>query len=333
VAENVRCNLCNGNDLRQKLIARDEFWMIGEKFNIVQCRSCNLAFLNPRPSQEEITNYYPAEYYVDAKEWNIQRNNVKELQNRLDYIIKYCGSKCPGKLLDIGIFNGAFVAHALRLGWDAYGLDSSRSAISLAKKSVPQERLFHGYVESSPFPPNSFDVVTMWEVLEHTMNPLNVLKTVHKLNSPNGILVISVPNFSSIESRIFGKYWNGLDVPRHLYHFIPDTLDKMLQKANFKKVFLKTINAGHILEFADPITYGRESLRNVLINFGLYPERKGISGQQQGKIHRNENRYRNRQHWKKSLFGAVEIPLLKTIDFISAASDLNNTIIIVARKA
>jgi len=306
--------------------------MIGEKFNIVQCRNCNLAFLNPRPSQEEITNYYPDEYYVDAKEWNIQRSNVKELQNRLDYVAKYCGSRRPGKLLDIGIFNGAFVSYALNSGWDAYGLDPSLKAISLAKKTVPNERLFHGYLESSPFPPNTFDVVTLWEVLEHTMDPINVLKTVRDVISSKGIIVISVPNFASLESHLFGKYWNGLDVPRHLYHFTTPTLAKMLEKVGLKTIFITTINACQILEFADPISYSRESLRNILISFGLYPERNGIADNNQKKTHSREAEHSKTQKWKKLLFRTVEIPLLKMVNSISLLSNTNNTIIIIVKK-
>jgi 2-polyprenyl-3-methyl-5-hydroxy-6-metoxy-1,4-benzoquinol methylase len=332
VAENVRCNLCNGNDIRQKLVARDEFWMIGEKFYIVQCRKCNLAFLNPRPSQEEITNYYPDDYYVDAKEWNIQRTNVKELQNRLDYVAKHYGPKSPGKLLDIGIFNGAFVSFSLSAGWDAYGLDPSPKAISLARQIVPHERLFHGYAESPPFPPSTFDAVSMWEVLEHTMDPLDVLKTVSNMVSPQGLIVMSVPNFTSLESRLFGKYWSGLDVPRHLYHFTPATLDKMLKNAELDIVYLKTVNASQILEFADPITYGRESIRNLLINLKLYPERKRISDQELEEFNISEDSHLKRRKWKKTLFRAVETPLLWIINSISAATASNNTIIAVARK-
>jgi SAM-dependent methyltransferase len=306
--------------------------MIGEKFNIVQCQSCNLAFVNPRPSQEEITKYYPDEYYVDAAEWNIERNSVKELQNRLDYVVKYYAQSRPGKLLDIGIFNGAFVSYVLNAGWDAYGLDPNLKAISLARKLVPSERLLHGHVESSPFPPGSFDVVTMWEVLEHTADPVNLLKTVRRLLSPRGIILISVPNFNSLESRLFRQYWIGLDVPRHLYHFGPSTLDKMLEKVGLKTICLETINACEILEFADPITYGRESLRNVLIDFGLYSERTRNSKQEKGTHRSHQLRHFSHQEWKKAMFRVVETPLLTIINLISAASDTNNTILAIARK-
>jgi SAM-dependent methyltransferase len=332
VAEKVRCNLCNSDNLRRKIVAKDEHWMIGEKFNIVQCKSCNLAFVNPRPSKEEITKYYPDEYYVDAAEWNIERNSVKELQNRLDYVVKYYAQSRPGKLLDIGIFNGAFVSHVLNAGWDAYGLDPNLKAISLARKLVPGDRLLHGHVESSPFPPGSLDVVTMWEVLEHTEDPVNLLKMVRSLLSPDGIILISVPNFNSLESRIFRQYWIGLDVPRHLYHFGPSTLDKMLEKVGLKTICLETINACEILEFADPITYGRESLRNALIDFGLYPERKRNSKQAEGKDLSGEGRNYNYHPWKKAMFRAAENPLLIIINLVSAAFNTNNTILAIARK-
>ena len=332
MSENVRCNLCNGNNLVCKLIVRDEFWMIGEKFNIVQCWNCNLAFVNPRPSDDEIGKYYPDEYYVNAEEWNIERDDVKELQRRLEYVVKHYGPKPPGKLLDIGIFNGAFVSFTLNSGWDAYGLDPSLEAISLARQIVPTERLFHGYAESPPFPPSTFEAVSMWEVLEHTLDPLHVLKTVRNLISSKGLIVISVPNFASLESRLFGKYWNGLDVPRHLYHFTPATLDRMLKKAKLNIVYMKTINASQILEFADPITYGRESIRNLLINLELYPERRSISNQVHEEYNLNDDSHLNRRKWKRTLFRAMETPLLWIINSISAVSASDNTIIAVARK-
>jgi 2-polyprenyl-3-methyl-5-hydroxy-6-metoxy-1,4-benzoquinol methylase len=306
--------------------------MIGEEFNLVQCKKCQLTFINPQPSYSEITKYYPDEYYVDAREWNTQRIHVKELQKRLDYLMEYYDSDDRRKLLDIGIFNGSFVSYALSSGWDAYGLDPNIKAISLAKKIVPNERLFHGYVQSSPFPPESFDVVTMWEVLEHATDPSDMLKKVHNLLAPNGIILISVPNFNSLESRLFGKYWNGLDVPRHLYHFTPHTISKMLEKTCFKKIFLKTINASQILEFANSITYGSESLRNVLMSLGLYPTRKGISLQETEKTHSSAPTYSNRQNWKKFLFRALETPFLKIINSFSAIFNSNNTIIAIGKK-
>jgi len=144
--------------------------------------------------------------------------------------------------------------------------------------------------------------------------------------------VISVPNFASLESRLFGKYWNGLDVPRHLYHFTPATLDRMLKKAKLNIVYMKTINASQILEFADPITYGRESIRNLLINLELYPERRRVSNQENEGYNLSGNSHPNRRKWKKTLFRAMETPLLWIINSISAVSASDNTIIAVARK-
>jgi len=120
-----------------------------------------------------------------------------------------------------------------RLGWKATGLDVSTAAVHRIRTELGLRAL----VGSLPHPelrPESFEVITMWHSLEHVHAPMDVLHEAYRLLVPRGRLVVAVPNIDSLPFRWFGPAWYGLDLPRHLTHFAPATLKRMLEQAGFR---------------------------------------------------------------------------------------------------
>jgi SAM-dependent methyltransferase len=136
------------------------------------------------------------------------------------------------RILDIGCATGVFLA-AGSDGWSKVGVELSPSAAQLAREHFGLT-VYQGTVEEAPLTTHSFDAITMWDVLEHVYDPLGTLRRVHELLRPDGILIGRVPNIDSWEARLSGRYWAGLDQPRHIFVPSEATLDQLLQRAGFK---------------------------------------------------------------------------------------------------
>jgi SAM-dependent methyltransferase len=118
-------------------------------------------------------------------------------------------------------------------GWQVTGLDLSAATVQRLRSELGLNAL-SGTLPHPALAPQSFEVVTMWHVLEHVHQPLQVLREAHRLLVPSGLLLIEVPNLASLGFQWFGEAWYGLELPRHLSHFTPQTLQAMLRRAGFQ---------------------------------------------------------------------------------------------------
>ena len=134
-------------------------------------------------------------------------------------------------LLDVGCGSGSFLAAASRQGFEVFGMDRSAHAVHAARSAGIEVR--QGAIGSSIWEGRRFDFVTMFHVLEHLPDPRMALKYAVSLLRPGGTLIIQVPNIHSIQARLFGKRWYGLDVPRHLIDFSPKALSHLLQEMGY----------------------------------------------------------------------------------------------------
>ncbi len=134
------------------------------------------------------------------------------------------------RLLDFGCGSGGFLARMHAQGWHVTGVDASAAAVAEVREVLGLEA-FHGTLPHPRLVPGSFDVVTMWESLEHLHQPLDALRHARTLLASGGRLYVSVPNIEGLPFRWFGEAWTGLDLPRHLTHFSPATLRAMLDRA------------------------------------------------------------------------------------------------------
>ncbi|MDI9256075.1 class I SAM-dependent methyltransferase [Flavobacterium sedimenticola] len=187
----------------------------------------------PKPSLDKLPSYYESEDYIshtDGKRSLFERvyHVVKgiALKNKLKLINAHAAK---GRLLDIGAGTGDFLVTAQKDGWQTTGIEPSTKAKAIAQaKGVT-------FVEVlSDLESQSFDVITMWHVLEHVPNLDEYITELKRLIKPNGTIVIAVPNFKSFDAEYYGKYWAAFDVPRHIWHFSKTTIGKLFAEKGMK---------------------------------------------------------------------------------------------------
>jgi SAM-dependent methyltransferase len=271
--EYINCNLCGLQQDNLLYSTKDKNWILPGEFNLVQCRKCGLAYINPRPDETEIKQYYPKRYYLrlGAAEFTQEYIKImeKSFQARLRLIQRF---KKSGRLLEIGCGDGHFLRYLKERGYEVFGLDTSEFAVSLAQENVGKPQIFKGQIFEARYPEGFFDVICLFEVLEHLHNPASVLKEARRTLKNGGILVITVPNFASLERIILGDCWYGVDAPRHLYHFTKKTLRLILEKSGFTILSLDIVNSHQINEVGINTGYS-EGIRVKLRDYGLYPKR------------------------------------------------------------
>lgn len=224
----IKCPFCESEKTHLYLKLKDYF-LTQEDFQIQECENCNLLFTMPRPDSAEIGKYYKSDDYLSHNEhkkglvpWLYKR--VKRVNIRNKYEMACKGLTNP-KLLDFGCGIGDFLLYAKRKGCDITGCDLSEDARSLAseklgKTIVSPEEIF-------ALPDSTFDIITMWHVLEHVPDLKYHAQQLHRLLKPGGRLVVAVPNFHSFDAHFYKDHWAAYDVPRHLYHFHKESLQNV----------------------------------------------------------------------------------------------------------
>jgi 2-polyprenyl-3-methyl-5-hydroxy-6-metoxy-1,4-benzoquinol methylase len=235
--EETDCLLCGCNAWIPCLEAADRLTDRGGlRFLIVRCLQCGLCFTNPRPDPDSIRQFYPGEYSCHHAKAPSHRRRFR----RDDPIAALLPR---GRLLDFGCGAGDFMQRMHSLGWNVIGLDAADPAVKRIRDQLHLPALA-GTLPQEKWDDGSFDAITMWQALEHTHQPLEVLRDAHRLLAPKGRLIVTVPNFEGLSSCWFGSNWIGLDVPRHLTHFTAETLRGMLQRAGFSRMAIHQEHRG-----------------------------------------------------------------------------------------
>jgi 2-polyprenyl-3-methyl-5-hydroxy-6-metoxy-1,4-benzoquinol methylase len=228
----------------------DRLGEAGELFRILRCSGCGLLYLSPRPEITEIGQYYPFEEYQQEfsqavedetsrwRRWN-RRYSLAKLSRFVNTVA------AGGRLLDVGCGTGNFLAYMREQGTrEVCGLDTNWQAVEYAHNRLDLQ-VFHGTIEDAHYSSASFHVVTMWNVLEHLHNPPQVLQEARRVLRSDGILALSIPNGASLDARLFGPRWIGLDPPRHLYTFTRQTLQRLLAQTGFEMFRLQHITGSY----------------------------------------------------------------------------------------
>lgn len=229
--EKVNCVLCNSNDYEMLMETKDfRYRLTDDLFNVVKCRNCGLVYLNPRPEKNELEKFYPADYYNKTfGEFEKLFCNFL-IQPKVNEIKK---QKKKGRILDIGCGAGDFLSVFSSDEWELYGIEPNPLGYTLTNQRIKINILNRKLIECE-FPKKFFDVITLWHVLEHIYNPNEELQEIGRILKKDGILVISVPNVNGLGFKLGKKYWIHLDSPRHLYHYDPETIKKLLNKNGFE---------------------------------------------------------------------------------------------------
>lgn len=239
--EVIPCPLgCPQND-ENILTGRDLLHNLPGEFTVVKCKTCGLMRTNPRPTSKSMGFYYPDNYgpYESTiiKENQVQgtqditwKQKIKNLVFRFNTDI--LPPLEPGRMLEIGSASGAFMHAMARRGWKVEGIEYSRIA---AQNAIDRGYQVHiGPLETAPDPFQKYDLVVGWMVLEHLHEPVLALEKIYQWTSPDAWLVLSVPNAGSYEFNLFKDKWYALQLPTHLFHFIPKTITNVLKQTGWE---------------------------------------------------------------------------------------------------
>ncbi len=207
-----------------------------ETFELLYDENLDLLITSPQPAEDVLGRYYESDDYIShtdgkrsifEKAYHFVKNIA--LKNKLSLINDL--QKSRGSLLDIGAGTGDFLLVAKKNGWKTVGIEPSEKAKAIAQRKGVELRS-----NLSDFADHSFDIITMWHVLEHVPNLENQIKELKRLLKPDGSIIIAVPNFKSFDANYYKEFWAAYDVPRHLWHFSKTAMEKLFAAENLKLV-------------------------------------------------------------------------------------------------
>jgi 2-polyprenyl-3-methyl-5-hydroxy-6-metoxy-1,4-benzoquinol methylase len=231
------CPCCGQKRIAPVLSATD-YTVSHEVFEIWACAACGLRFTQAVPDADMIGRYYQSENYISHSDTQVgiinkvyHKVRFRALVHKRKIIERLSGKK-NGTLLDIGCGTGAFLHTMQQSGWQVTGLEPDAATRQRAQQFYqlnvePSEKLFS-------LPAKRFDVITMWHVLEHVHQLHGYLHQIKELSAPGGKLLIAVPNYTSHDQAVYQQYWAAYDVPRHLYHFSPHSMQVLLSQHAMK---------------------------------------------------------------------------------------------------
>ena len=237
----MKCPWCNmETDLKLEL--QDEF-LTKETFQIHECNHCGLLTTYPPPPTENLGQYYKSDKYYS------HNNSAKGLVPFLYRKIKVINNrnKCnialmnlkQGKVLDIGCGTGDFLSQAKNQRWEVVGIEPNDKARDISRQKLSTHCFKPSEIET--IPAKSFDVITMWHVLEHVVNLKDEITQLDRLIKDNGRVVIALPNFKSHDAEYYGAKWAAWDVPRHLHHFCKSTINSVMGAFGFELQYIKPL--------------------------------------------------------------------------------------------
>ncbi len=229
------CILCGSNNLKETIYSNID------GYKVFQCCECSLVFTglkreSPLPEEINTMKYSGEDYIKEYLRFRYRREFVHRFKV---FLYEIENLKDKGRILDIGCSVGIFLNLACKSGWDCTGIELSTTTADYAKDRF-KLNVINKKLQDANFPGRYFDVVTMWDVLEHIPDPINELKEVHRILKDNGLLVVQVPNIESYKAIREGRMFIYLCIPAHLYHFSLLTIKKLLEKVNFKVIRITT---------------------------------------------------------------------------------------------
>lgn len=234
--ENIaRCPICENDQLTDIMQVEDHF-LTNKRFHLAKCSHCGFLITNPRPVASDLSKYYQSiDYLSHSKENKSVTSKLYSLVKNYSLGKKHqliTSFKKPGTLLDIGSATGEFLHYFNKKNWTVTGVEPAETPRQFSIETYGLNVLKEEKIDQ--LPAGHFDVITLWHVLEHVPDLNGRMEQISKMLASDGLLVIALPNHLSWDAQHYGNYWAGYDVPRHLYHFTPDTISKLLSKYDFE---------------------------------------------------------------------------------------------------
>jgi 2-polyprenyl-3-methyl-5-hydroxy-6-metoxy-1,4-benzoquinol methylase len=235
------CPSCGGSRFIDKLSCTDHTYS-KKAFTIVECQSCGLHFTNPRPSEKDIGVYYDNPEYVSHTDTNkglmftlyglVKRYTLSKKRKLLERL------SANKTVLDYGAGSGDFSNELASSGWKV----SSFEPDSKARQLIMNKNSSIELVDSlDSLNDKSKSIIALWHVLEHVHRLDTTIDSFHRILTDDGRLIIAVPNHSSYDAKYYMQNWAAYDVPRHLYHFNPETIVTLMQSRGFRLVDMKPL--------------------------------------------------------------------------------------------
>jgi 2-polyprenyl-3-methyl-5-hydroxy-6-metoxy-1,4-benzoquinol methylase len=228
------CPICGREGTQEWLRAPDRLHGRNQQYRLVRCPACSFVWQSHPPSPEDMHLHYTEAYNELISVGG--RNSPVRWRARRATLTEY---KQSGTLLDLGCSSGSFLEFMRGEKWDLYGIEMSAKEARTAEVSSGAD-VYAGNILDAPFTRESFDVITCFDVLEHLYDPCRVMARVAEWLKPGGIFYVLVPNVDSAEARVFGSYWHGLELPRHLSHFSPASIRFLAASVGLRELAVET---------------------------------------------------------------------------------------------
>lgn len=264
------CPVCSSDAIRKVLVVKDQS-VSQEIFEIWECSSCTARFTQKVPHENQISRYYKSDDYISHTDTGKGIINTlyhvirkRTLANKKRIIEKYTGVR-KKRLLDIGAGTGAFAAYMQQLGWQVIAVepdaDTRQRAILKYQLGVSDVDLLWKLEK------RSIDVITMWHVLEHVHDLHGYMNQIQELLTDNGKAFIAVPNYTSLDGNYYKEFWAAYDVPRHLYHFSPASINSLLHTHKLLLTGMQPMwyDSMYISMLSEKYKNGRSNFLNALI--------------------------------------------------------------------
>lgn len=240
------CAICGGSESVPVI-------SLGE-WRVLRCPRCNLGRLDPWPDSAVGSEKYGPEYFAEHKIMTSETDDelarkIAGQRSRVEFLRRH---KSAGSLLDIGCASGYFLARAREKGFEAHGIEVSEWAVQEGRKRLGLD-IDQGTTDDLEFAAGSFDVVTMWHVLEHVEKPVETLVRIRGWLKQDGVLVLECPNMDSFDARRYGAQWRGWSLPYHVWHYTPESLAAVVQESGYEVVHAESLRSEWI----------RDTLRRV----------------------------------------------------------------------
>ncbi|MGE3173148.1 MAG: class I SAM-dependent methyltransferase [Planctomycetota bacterium] len=250
--EILRCQLCGGDGHRTKF--RDG------PFSVRECTACGLVYVTPRLSGEALAKVYGEGYwksdnpksrgYADyAREASLY---LKTFQRRMALVRDWIPQ--GGRVLDVGCAAGYFMQVMREHGHKVLGVEPSAAIATIARQELGEHAVFVGDLADAPqelgYRDGAFDLITLWDVIEHIPDPQATLRRLRAMLAPGGRLLLETQNVNSRWARLLGRRWHHYKHEEHLYHFRPETIRRLLQDCGFRVLHLGAGHAGKYVSLA-----------------------------------------------------------------------------------
>lgn len=241
----------------------------GEMFQLIENTEYGFLETFPKPAAQDLPNYYESEDYIshtDAKRNLFEK--VYHLVRKISLkkklkLIESCHAESK-TLLDVGCGTGDFIQVAKQNNWKVTGIEPNEQARSIANKKN-KDSVFD-VNQLVKLQPQSFDVITLWHVLEHLPNLEEDMATFKKLLKPTGTLIIAVPNYKSYDAQYYKEFWAAYDVPRHLWHFNKASMSKLVNKVSLELIKIKPMyfDAFYVSLLSEKYKHGKMKFFNAI---------------------------------------------------------------------